>query len=268
MKIHEILDACLEYVAIEGVLGKSLVKITPGGSSHERSNPVAPKSCRSGLICLVPNSASDIELTPKSTGSDIDTLRTHLTSLDSSIDDSFFEYVYGLLIAHPSIQVILTAHPLPPPEGTVRVGTAPLPQDGITQSLAEGDDTADGVLKDNVRGRELAFQLAGKEFRSSKEAMKDKRDEQEKARQKRKAAQMGEDGAVPDGDEPVEDLWTEIVEDDGGQEGDRVLKSDLPGLSAKWGSRLRIRATDDEIYYRLVGQTERVGQIRYSLAKG
>ena len=147
----------------------------------------------------------------------------------------------------------------------MRVGTAPLPQDSITSTLARGDNVGDELVKDNARGRELAFQLAGKEFRSSKEAMKDKKDEQQRAKNKRKAAQTGEDGTEIEEEEPLEELWTEIVEDDGGQEGDKVLKTDLQSLSAKWGSRLRIRATDDEIYYRLVGQTERVGQVQYSL---
>lgn len=55
------------------------------------------------------------------------------------------------------------------------------------------------------------------------------------------------------------DLIRILCEDDGAQKkGDKVSIEDYEALSAKWEDRLRIRCTEDEIYFRLTGQHERV----------
>lgn len=50
-----------------------------------------------------------------------------------------------------------------------------------------------------------------------------------------------------------------------GSEGEVLLTfvdadGDLSGLLEKWGNRLRIRCTEDEIYYRLTGSHQKVSQ--------
>lgn len=55
------------------------------------------------------------------------------------------------------------------------------------------------------------------------------------------------------------DLIRILCEDDGAQKkGEEVSIKDYEALSAKWGDKLRIRCTEDEIYFRLTGQHERV----------
>lgn len=55
------------------------------------------------------------------------------------------------------------------------------------------------------------------------------------------------------------DLIGILCEDNGAQrKGEEVSIKDYEALSAKWGDRLRIRCTEDEIYFRLTGQHERV----------
>lgn len=55
------------------------------------------------------------------------------------------------------------------------------------------------------------------------------------------------------------DLIRILCEDNGAQrKGEEVSIKDYEALSAKWGDRLRIRCTEDEIYFRLTGQHERV----------
>lgn len=58
--------------------------------------------------------------------------------------------------------------------------------------------------------------------------------------------------------EQGEVLFTIIDDDDAALGGDPVLKSDLVGLAYKWGSRFRIRCTDEEVFFRLTGSHERV----------
>ena len=63
---------------------------------------------------------------------------------------------------------------------------------------------------------------------------------------------LGENGEV---------LFTLLDEDDSllnGPGEEAVFKEDLSGLLQKWGSRLRIRCTDDEVYFRLAGTHIRV----------
>ncbi|OXG21104.1 hypothetical protein C366_01657 [Cryptococcus neoformans Tu401-1] len=58
------------------------------------------------------------------------------------------------------------------------------------------------------------------------------------------------------------DLIRILCEDNGAQrKGEEVSIKDYEALSAKWGDRLRIRCTEDEIYFRLTGQHERLSSL-------
>ncbi|OWZ70764.1 hypothetical protein AYX14_03820 [Cryptococcus neoformans] len=58
------------------------------------------------------------------------------------------------------------------------------------------------------------------------------------------------------------DLIRILCEDNGAQrKGEEVSIKDYEALSAKWGDRLRIRCTEDEIYFRLAGQHERLSSL-------
>ncbi|OXC70975.1 hypothetical protein AYX13_00392 [Cryptococcus neoformans] len=58
------------------------------------------------------------------------------------------------------------------------------------------------------------------------------------------------------------DLIRILCEDNGAQrKGEEVSIKDYEALSAKWGDRLRIRCIEDEIYFRLTGQHERLSSL-------
>jgi len=163
-----------------------------------------------------------------------------------------------LLVAHASIEVILTKHPLPSPDGYLQLGTGPLPIDfDVAEAFGDAQDAAEGL-----RGRALAFHNEGKDFKTDKEAIAaNKEAKRQKAKElkgltggKAKKAAKVEEAEGPDG----EALLTFIGVDDGGQGDQKISKDDLAGLVSKWGSRLRIRATDEEIYYRLTGSRQKV----------
>ncbi|ORX34152.1 hypothetical protein BD324DRAFT_610180 [Kockovaella imperatae] len=127
--------------------------------------------------------------------------------------------------------------------------------------MAETRETAEELMARGLKGRELAFQLAGRQFKTSKESVEEKRLENiQNRKSKKQAREENSAGPNANGQEdetPEEDLWRLLGEDDGGEESDRVATKNLDLMLEKWGSRLRIRATDDEIYYRLVGTYQR-----------
>jgi hypothetical protein len=67
-------------------------------------------------------------------------------------------------------------------------------------------------------------------------------------------------GVVPDNVPPTDPLQNELFRtiegDDGGNP--PVNTGDLTGLLERYPSRIRLRGTDDEIYYRLTGSRKRV----------
>ncbi len=213
-------------------------------------------------------------------GCDPSSLQHHLSKLDSSIDSTFFTYILTLLSRHPAIQFVLSTYPIPDENGNVQLGSAPLPSDYVDPSFAGGNVDDEVVQPERIKGRQLAFHLAGEQYRTDKEAAQDKRAMQEKRRkEKRSAARRGLDfedeniagprNSVIDQDgetmakpeEESDGLLRVLGEDDGDEEAIRVMKTDLRGLMEKWGSRLRIRCTDDDIYFRLVGTHHKVNVV-------
>ncbi|WVF70857.1 hypothetical protein IAT40_005651 [Kwoniella sp. CBS 6097] len=227
MRIHEILETCVEYIALDGVVG-----------------------------------------------SDPTRLLQYLVKLDPTLDHDYFSHVWTLLCAHPSIQVILTTEPILLPGGTTEIGTAPLPERWqLPQHVSRGNVDLSTLYKEGVRGRQLAFLLAGQEFRTDREAIQDKREAQKKKAEKTKQAtnkknkrkKNADESDGEDGDEvkvePGGAGLLRVLDDDDSQEGDPsqpVSRTDYRGLSEKWGARLRIRCTEDEIYYRLTGFHQKV----------
>ncbi|EIW72900.1 hypothetical protein TREMEDRAFT_26114 [Tremella mesenterica DSM 1558] len=149
MRIHQLLDLCLDYIALDGVLG-----------------------------------------------SDPHLLQQHLISLNPSIDDDFFTFVWRQLCQHPSIQIIVASYPVPRPDGTI-----------ITERAE----------KDKLKKKKLKSGTTADVVRFLKE--------------------------VDNVEEPV------------------LNRSDLPGLLTKWGTRLRVRCVDDEIYSRLTGLPHKISKI-------
>ena len=194
----------------------------------------------------------------------------HLKKLDSTIDHDYFAHIFALLASNPSIQLILTTCPLEPVDGPFLLGTAALPADYQLHGDADRNVDVETLYEQGIRGRQLAFRLAGQDFKSDKETMVDNREaRRQTARKRKKVGNVDENGAGPSGAGLTDDgvasetpqivtLWKYIEADDGGLGEDRVPRSDFKRLLAKWGSRLRIRATDDEIYYRLVGSHHKV----------
>jgi hypothetical protein len=177
-------------------------------------------------------------------GSDSETLLHHLKTLDASVDQEFFSHIYHLLIAHPAIQVILTKHPLPSPDVPLELGTAALPDDYVD---AEGGTAEEAATA--LRGRALAFHNEGREYKTDKETIAANREA------KRQKASLPRTQVKVEMDDS---LMRFLDVDDGGKDGDRVDKRNYIALRRKWGSRLRIRATDQEIYYRLTGSHSKV----------
>lgn len=206
-------------------------------------------------------------------------LQRHLAKLDSSLDSSFFTHIFRLLCAHPSIQLIRTSHPLPNPDGNLVPGTAPLRADHIGSSAAQDGPDRQSFVREGIKGRQLAFHLAGEEYRTDKQVVQDKRAKADKIREERwvKKQVVDENGAGPSHDIPHKHgrnslnaggakgpLLRVLREDDLDVEGKKVIRTDLVGLIEKWGSRLRIRCTDQEIYFRLVGTHQKVDSVPIS----
>ena len=146
------------------------------------------------------------------------------------------------------MQFVITRHPLIPDDGPFLPGSAPLPFDFDVATAANAALDQDALIAQGVKGLELAFRLAGEEFQNEKESTA--------ATKRVRAASMMQSKNLQEAG--GEALLRFIEKDDGGEGEEAVSRADFPGLIAKWGSRLRIRATDDEIFYRLTGSHERV----------
>jgi hypothetical protein len=242
MRIHELLEACVEYVAIDGVLGKFTSFLAPNQHLVKaRVRTLVPVHLHSEVIVWF-QCCRDTDRA----GSDSETLLHHLRTLDASVDHEFFSHIYNLLIVHPAIQVILTKHPLPSPDVPLELGTAPLPDDYVDPSSTTADASAAAL-----RGRALAFHNEGREYKTDKETIAANREaKRQKATLPRTQVKVEMD----------ESLMRFLDEDDGGDGEDRVEKRNYIALRTKWGSRLRIRATDQEIYYRLTGSHSKVSR--------
>lgn len=198
-------------------------------------------------------------------------LQEHLAKRDSYLDATSFAYIYTLLCQHPSIRIAISTYPLGSTGESLQLGSAPLPADYSPPEAAVEVDF-NQLYSEGKRGREMAFHLAGEQHKTSKEAVAVKRADQERNRLGKRAAAQGEDakGKGKGGQKGLDQikgedgtvLFTFLDEDDAELGGDPVDKTDLAGLAAKWGSRLRIRCTDDEVYFRLTGSHQKVRTVK------
>nr|XP_018264916.1 uncharacterized protein I303_03097 [Kwoniella dejecticola CBS 10117]OBR87074.1 hypothetical protein I303_03097 [Kwoniella dejecticola CBS 10117] len=204
-------------------------------------------------------------------GTDPTRLIQHLQKLDPTLDQDYFTHLWTLLCAHSSIQVIITNEPILLPGGTTELGTAPLPDGWVLPHGMQADADLSSLYKEGFRGRQIAFMLAGKEFRSDKQAIQDKKEAQKKKAKKAKEATLKRNKGKADDDsdgevkvDPSGAGILRVLHLDDSQDGDAVdpvPKSDLRRLWDRWGARLRIRCTEDEIYYRLTGSHAKISKI-------
>ena len=184
-------------------------------------------------------------------------MHQHLLKSDPSIDDAYFAYLYTVLVENPCIRVSITEEPIAAPDKTIRLGNAPLPDDYEVPDAIREDVDLNAMYLNGIKGRQLAFHLAGMEYKSNAEAVQARRDVQKhNARTERSAALRKErDERKKQSQVSPEDglIWDLEVDDGGG-----IAKEDLNGLAQQWGSRLRLRCTDQETYYRLTGSHTKV----------
>ncbi|WWD18115.1 hypothetical protein CI109_102564 [Kwoniella shandongensis] len=223
MRIHELLENCVEYIAYDGIVGTDPTRLIQ-----------------------------------------------HLVKLDPSLDHDYFTHIWTLLCAHPQIQIVVASTPILIPGGTTELGTAPLPADWEPPQHAMANIDLSSLYREGVKGRQLAYMLAGKEFKTGKQLLDDRRQAAKKKKPKTTKVEVGEED---DGD--LEGVKAEnghggylrvLAQDDGMEEGEgeelgTVPTTDFRGLSAKWGARLRIRCKEDEIYYRLTGSHQKINKI-------
>ena len=184
-------------------------------------------------------------------------LHQHLRKFDPSLDDAYFAYLFTVLVENPCIRVSLTEEPLAAPDKTIRLGDAPLPDGYVLPESTRTDVDLNALYISGIKGRQLAFHLAGMEFKSNAEAVEARREVlKHNALTERSAAlrkERDERKKLPQVS-PEEGLMWDLGLDDGAG----IAKDDLNGLAQRWGSRLRLRCTDDEIYYRLTGSHSKV----------
>lgn len=181
---------------------------------------------------------------------------------------------------HPSIEIILTLHPLPQSDGSVLLGTAALPEGYVPPDENVADYSE--LFSQGMRGRQIAYQLAGQVYRTSKQAVQDRREEQhakraeeqaekrvaaakDKGKAKKRVAASAPAGKTKGAKAKAAKTETSnvaelvrVLQSDDGDAGQPISVMDLGGLVDRWGSRLRIRCTEAEIYYRLTGSHQEV----------
>lgn len=146
--------------------------------------------------------------------------------------------------------------PLAAQDKTVRLGDAPLPDDYEVPSAVRDDVDITQMYRQGVKGRALAYHLFGQESKTSKEVAAEKRAESE--RHKSLGVKISKANAKKKEKQSYKETEEELIRDIKADDGGGISRSDLDGLSVRWGSRLRIRCTDDEIYYRLTGSRIKV----------
>lgn len=163
---------------------------------------------------------------------------------------------------HPSIRVSISQEPLAAQDKSVRLGSAPLPEGYEPPASIRKDVDITQMYQQGVKGRALAYHLFGQEFVSSKDMIQEKRKEV-----KQKVAKYNEvrnkKSFKKGGKKEVEADSEGLIRDIGADDGEGTARSDLRGLAAVWGSRLRLRCTDDEIYFRLVGTHTKVRTVTH-----
>lgn len=167
------------------------------------------------------------------------------------------------MVRHPSIRVSISTVPLAAQDKTVRLGSAPLPEDYEAPSAVRDDVDITKLYRQGVKGRALAYHLFGQESKTSQEVAAEKRAAYDENRAKggKTARPKPNKKDKQVNKEAEEQLIRDIRADDGGG----IARSDLDGLSVQWGSRLRLRCTDDEIYFRLTGS--RIKASHYDISR-
>lgn len=137
------------------------------------------------------------------------------------------------------------------------MGDAPLPEGYEIPEATREDVDLDAMYINGIKGRQLAFHLAGMEFKSNAEAVQARRDVQKQnaATERSSALRKERDEKKKLPQTSIEEglIWDLEVDDGAG-----IAKEDLNGLAHRWGSRLRLRCTEQEIYYRLTGSHTKV----------
>lgn len=215
--------------------------------------------------CLQPESRAEVAqqriATARSVAEAIGTeplaLHNYIRKLDASVDDAYFAYLYSVLVEHPSVRVALTTEPLAGPDKTVRLGDAPLPDDFQVPEAIRKDVNISDMLVSGIKGRAMAYHLSGEEYKSNRQVIEEKRVKQQAnlrlAQSSALRRQHDKQNRQPKPD-PEDGLIRDLVTDDG----QGIPKEDLNGLAQRWGSRLRLRCTDEEIYTRLTGSHQKV----------
>lgn len=191
--------------------------------------------------------------------------------MDPSVDAQYFAHVWTLLIKLPSVHVICTIYPVPSENGISELGTEALPADYVPPAADAGPSAIEVYEETGIRGRALASYVAGEEYKTSQQVIEEKRSQKYQRKQRVGKGKSKDDTPLEvEDDDPVVDGGTQYVE---GEDTDlyRYLREsegethekkaelrDLAGLTAKWGSRLRVRCSDDEIWLRLTGSAHRV----------
>jgi hypothetical protein len=103
-------------------------------------------------------------------------LHQHLLKSDPSIDDAYFAYLYTVLVENPCIRVSITEEPIAAPDKTIRLGNAPLPDDYEVPDAIREDVDLNAMYLNGIKGRQLAFHLAGMEYKSNAEAVQARRE--------------------------------------------------------------------------------------------
>jgi hypothetical protein len=184
-------------------------------------------------------------------------LHTYIRRFDASVDDAYFAYLYSVLVEHPHIRVSITTEPLAGPDKTVRLGDAPLPDDFEVPDAVRNDVDISAMYGSGVKGRALAFHLSGQAYKSNAQAIEEKREISRQNALMHKSAALRkkrQEEAKKQLADPEKGLIRDLVADDG----QGIPKADLNGLAQRWGSRLRLRCDDDEIYSRITGSHRKV----------
>jgi hypothetical protein len=211
-------------------------------ATQDKSHAFEPPIDQAVDSCLVPKSADH------ESGSDVFSLQQHLAKSDPSVDREYFAHIFSLLSTHSAIQIITTKHPLPSENGFLQLGSEPLPADfDVQAAAADSNLNVEELYHQGIRGRQLAFKLAGQDYRTNKETVLENREIRRQQALKNTAV-LDENGAGPSTPRADPEALFNFIS---GKEG-------FENLVEKWGSRLRIRAVDDEIYHRLTGSHQKV----------
>lgn len=221
------------------------------------------REAEGGCLARIATTSTKTRTGTDVTGTEPLALHTYVRKLDASVDDAYFAYLYSVLVENPAIKVSLTTDPLAGPDKNVRLGDAPLPDDFQVPDVVRSDVNISDMYVSGIKGRAMAYHLSGEEFKSNSQVIEERRviskqnEKISKSAALRKKRDEESKKAKPSlGDGLIRDLETD--------DGEGIPREDLNGLAQRWGSRLRLRCTDEEIYYRLTGSHQKVSLVSYT----